>query len=408
MKILILTQYYPPEHGAPQNRLHDLAMRLDKLGCQVSVLTSMPNYPTGKVFDDYTGKFTVSEEIDGIPVTRSWIAAFRTKGVGKQLLSYFSFVLSSVIVGVWKVGEQDVIICESPPLFLGISAYFLSGIKGAKLVMNVSDLWPESAVQLGIICRGKIFKILEFFELFLYRESAFVSCQTVGIAVSVKSRLPDTKTVLFPNGVDLEKFVRHPKYPDFRSKHGIPEKSLIVGYAGNHGRSQALGSILDTAERLQGKDIFFAFFGDGPEKDELAESAKKKNLANVGFFASEGRDEMPELISQFDLALVPLRDIPIFEGARPSKMFELMSCRVPFIFCGKGEGADIAMKSGCAMVVPPENPSSTADAILKFADLAEKDRDELGAEGRTYVEDFFDREKIAENFFKMLSQIRNL
>ncbi len=399
MKILILTQYYPPEHGAPQNRLHHLAARLKWHGCEVSVLTALPNYPSGIVFPGYEGKFFLSERIDGIDVLRSWILPAKTKGVARQLLSYFSFVFSSIYIGVLKSPKADFIVCESPPIFLGLSALLISIFKGAKLIMNISDLWPESAVQLGIIKRGFTFKMLEMFELFLYRRSTFVSCQTEGIRDGIKSRLPSLKTILFPNGVDLVSFRPSAKIPDFRKACKIPENFFLVGYAGNHGRSQALRQIIDAAEILKDQNIFFAFFGDGPEKNELLEYAKSRKLANLAFYPSRDRTEMFSLLCQFDMALVPLKNISLFDGARPSKMFELMACEIPFIFCGRGEGAEIAVKSGAAVALPPEEAGLLADAILKFANSHTSERKESGKKARKFVADFFDREKIAADLY---------
>ena len=154
MRIGILTQYYPPEHGAPQNRLHDLASRLAKKGAEIVVLTAMPNYPKGEVFESHKGKFICAETIDGVKVIRSYIFASKNKKTFIQLAVYFSFVFSSMLAGLFKFGKLDYLICESPPLFLGFSAIFLKLITKAKLIMNISDLWPESAVQLGLIGPG--------------------------------------------------------------------------------------------------------------------------------------------------------------------------------------------------------------------------------------------------------------
>lgn len=404
MKILILSQYYPPEHGAPQNRLHDLALKLTSLACEVSVLTAMPNYPKGQIFPEYSGKIFACEEIDGIKVFRSWIFATKSKTVPAQLASYFSFVLSSLITGLIKAPQCDFIICESPPIFLGMTAFLLSIFKGAKMIMNISDLWPESAVQLGILKRGFVFKVLESFELFLYRRSVFVSGQTEGIIADIKSRISEVQTVLFPNGVDLDMFKNTGKDDSFRKNNGIPENAFLVGYAGNHGRSQALRQIIDAAIILKAQGFFFAFFGDGPEKNDLIEYAQKNFCANVKFFSSFPRTQMPYLLSQFDLAIVPLKNIPLFDGARPSKIFELMACGTPFIFCGRGEGAEIALDSGNAAVVPPEEPYALVKEIENFANLAEAEKKQRAQKSRKFVEERFDRQKIALNFFSELQK----
>ena len=406
MKIIILTQYYPPEHGAPQNRLHDFAKRAVVAGHDITVMTAMPNYPKGAVFSDYKGKFSSREIIDGVKVVRSWIFASRSKGVTSQLSVYFSFVFSSILTGVLRLPKADFLICESPPLFLGFSALILKFTKRAKLVMNISDLWPESAVQLGMIGPGIKLSILEWFEKLLYKKSTFVMCQTEGIVDGVKNSYKDSETILFPNGVDLEMFV----YRERSCENNVAEElavdsdKFIVGYGGNHGRSQALAQVVEAARIVseKNKKIEFLLFGDGPEKDELVRKVEDMKLFNLRFFPSQPREKMSEIQSMWDVALVPLRNIKIFDGARPSKMFELMGGEVPFIFCGKGEGAEIAEKSGCAIVVPPENPAKLADAVLEIAAMNKKQRRKMGSEGRKFVEKNFNRAKLAEELFGFL------
>ncbi len=406
MKLLILSQYYPPEHGAPQNRLHDLAVRLNRLGVEITVLTAMPNYPLGAVFPAYRGKLLCEENIDGVRVVRSWIFPAKTKRSIPQLLSYFSFVFSSIPAAFLRIGKTDYLLCESPPIFLGFSAVIISFMKRAKLIMNISDLWPESALQLGLIKRGLIFDILESFELFLYRRSTLVSCQTEGIADSIAKRAKSAKTLFFPNGVDLDLFKTQKKSAEFRKKHGIPQNSILVGYAGNHGRSQALSQIIDAARLLDPLKFHFAFFGDGAEKNDLRSMAENFGMSNILFLDSFPRNDMPFLLSQFDLAVVPLKNIPLFDGARPSKMFELMACGVPFVFCGRGEGANIAEKSG-ALVSAPENPAELAKSITAITSRSEAEKNDCALKARRFVEDFFDRQKIAEKFFSELNSTKS-
>lgn len=406
MKFLFLTQYYPPEHGAPQNRLHDLARRWVMAGHEVTVLSAMPNYPRGEVFPEYRGRFTMSEEIDGVRVIRSAIFATKKKGIIPQLISYFSFVFSSIIVGLIRLGKHDVLLCESPPLFIGFSALILKFRTRAKLIMNISDLWPESAVQLGMLKPGPALSILEWFEGLLYRSSHLVSCQTNGIEDGVLTRAPGSKTFLFPNGVDLDMFPVLDKDKELARNLGLDLDRFIIGYGGNHGRSQALSQVLKAAEKLgKPNDFQFVLIGDGPEKEELISYAKEKNLANIVFLPSQPRQEMAKLQALWDVALVPLKNIDLFDGARPSKMFELMAGKIPFIFCGKGEGADIALKSGCAEVVPPENSDSLAAKIAELAKLDKAALKKRGETGRKFVENHYNRARLANEFLDLIKSI---
>ncbi len=403
-QIIILTQYYPPEHGAPQNRLHDLARRAVAAGHEVAVMTAMPNYPGGRVLPGYKGKFTCREEIDGVRILRSWIFASKRKSTTTQLCVYFSFVLSSLFVGMFRLPKADFLICESPPLFLGLSALILKSLKRTKLVMNISDLWPESAVQLGVLGPGLKLRVLECLERRLYRKSALVLGQTEGIVEGVKKSCPDADTFLFPNGVDLEMFELKEKDPEIMRELELPNDHFIIGYGGNHGRSQALGQVLETAEMLSDEKVFFALFGDGPEKAELQKQTENMGLENIRFYPSQAREKMAAVQACWDIALVPLRDIPLFDGARPSKMFELMAGEIPFIFCGRGEGAELAEESGCAKITPPEDPAKLAEAIISLQKLSTDERKKMGRAGRIFVSEKFNRAKLAEILLEELAK----
>jgi glycosyltransferase involved in cell wall biosynthesis len=407
MKLIILTQYYPPEHGAPQNRLHDLAKRFVSSGHKVTVMTAMPNYPKGKIFPEYRGWFTKRDELDGVKIIRSWIFASKAKGKIPQLMVYFSFVFSAIFAGIFRLPRADYLICESPPLFLGFTALILKFFKGSKLVMNISDLWPESAVQLGMIGPGIALSVLEWFEKLLYKKSSIVLCQTEGIVDGVKKASPKTEAHLFPNGVDLEMFTPGTKDAKLAKEFGIEDAEFIVGYGGNHGRSQALSQVLEAADIVQKKNdkIKVLLCGDGPEKDELIVKAEKMKLENLKFIDSQPREKMCEIQALWDIALVPLKNIELFDGARPSKMFELMAGEIPFIFCGKGEGAEVAEDSGCARIVPPEDSAKLAETILELAKLAKSRRDEMGQKGRKFVEGNFNRAKLAEELMKKLETV---
>lgn len=203
MKLLILTQYFPPEVGAPQNRLFELAVRLKKQGVDVTVLTAMPNYPQMKIYDGYENKQYYFEEIEDLPVHRASIYLPKSKSIIQRLLNYFSFVYNSAKVGKKHIGDVDVILCESPPLFLGYSALYLKRVKRAKLIFNVSDLWPESAEKLGVVTNKWMLKLAYNLEEKLYKKSILVTGQTQGICKNINERFPKIDTYWLPNGVDV-------------------------------------------------------------------------------------------------------------------------------------------------------------------------------------------------------------
>src|SRR3990172_8209620 len=206
MHLVIHTQYYPPEVGAPQTRLHELAIGLMQRGIQVTVLTTMPSYPLGQIYDGYKSLLKV-EYLDGVQIVRTASYPTQSAGMLRRLFSYFSFILSSLLTGGWKIGEADFVFTESPPLFLGIAGLLLSRWKNAKWIFNISDLWPESVVELGILRKQSLSFILSSaLEKFLYRKAWGVTGQSMTILEYLRDRFPDLHTYHLPNGVDTTIF----------------------------------------------------------------------------------------------------------------------------------------------------------------------------------------------------------
>ncbi|MGN6477729.1 MAG: glycosyltransferase family 4 protein, partial [Flavipsychrobacter sp.] len=345
--ILILTQYYPPETGAPQNRLSSLAHHLKQLGADVAVLTAMPNYPAMQVHEAYRGKWFCKEELDGIPVYRSWIYARKAKGIAVRLLNYFSFVFSSAITGLFHMKRYDIIICESPPLFLGISALMIKLFRRSKLVFNVSDLWPESAEKLNIVNNKIFLKAAYGLEAWLYRRSALVSGQTQGIVKSIQSRFPKTRTFWLPNGIDAEKYNIEKVDKTWRQVNGFKENDFIILYAGILGHAQALEVILNAANRLRDADnIKFVIVGDGPQKDFLHSLKAELKLKHVFFFPNQPAANMPAIIYATNAAIIPLKNIPLFMGAIPSKIFENLAFARPILLGVDGEAKELFIEQG--------------------------------------------------------------
>jgi len=273
MRFIIHTQYYPPEIGAPQNRLHELAILLKRKGIDVTVLTAMPNYPRGCVYDGYGG-FLRIESLDGVKVIRTAIYPSQSARFLPRLLSYFSFVFSSLIGGVWKIGKADFILTESPPIFLGLTGLLLSRLKGARWIFNISDLWPESAAELGVVSRGGLaYRLSSVLERFLYRQAWFVTGQSRTILKNIQRRFPGVCTYHLSNGVDTV-FI-HPK------SELTEDQNFHVVYAGLHGLAQGLEQIIFAAQKIsEDISIDFTFVGDGPDKACL--TASRKFLSGSG------------------------------------------------------------------------------------------------------------------------------
>jgi len=347
MKILFLTQYFPPEIGAPQNRLFELAIRLKDKGAIIKVLTAMPNYPEMKIHKTYKRKFYWKEEIGGLDVIRTYIYVKKSNSLFIRLLNYFSFVCSSCLIGLFKLGHYDFIFCESPPLFLGITAYLLKLRTGAKLIFNVSDLWPESAAKLGLVSNRFLLRLARSLEEFMYINSWLITGQTQGIVKNISTRFPTKKVYWLKNGVDINFFDCIKKDKKWRNRNNLKDKDMIFLYAGIIGYAQGLEVILNVAKRLEMyDDLKFILMGSGPEKEKLVNKDKSLKLKNVMFLDVVSKDQMPGIIGAIDAAIIPLKKIDLFKGAIPSKIFEYLAMKKPLVLGVDGEAKDLFIEKG--------------------------------------------------------------
>lgn len=402
MRIVILTQYYPPEIGAPQNRLSDLAGRLARLGHRVTVLTAMPNYPAGEIAAGYRRRLYAREVVEGVEIHRGWLFATRSRRVVPRLLNYFSFVFSSLAAGAFVLARADFIVVESPPLFLGISGYLLSRMKRARLVLNVADLWPKAAVDLKVVTNPFLIRLAERLEELLYRKASLVTSQTQGMVDDIRGRMPEKDVRLLTNGADLERFDprRFPAEP--LEEFGLAGRFVVV-YAGIHGPAQALAKVMEAAAHLRSyPEIVFAFFGEGPLKAELQERARAKGLENVKFYPPQPRERMPEILAGCAAGVVPLYDSELMRAALPSKMFEVMAAAVPVLLSApEGEASAIVRAAEGGVCVSPESPELLAAAVEELY-LDRERRLRLGRNARAYVERHYSRQAIAERFMEYL------
>lgn len=408
MKLLILTQYFPPETGAPQNRLFELALRLQKQGVHVDVLTAMPNYPRYEIFPEYKGKKFVKENMQGMDVFRTWIYTKKTTSIVLRLLNYFSFVFSSLWFSGRIKGKYDFLMVESPPLFLGTSAWWIARRKKAALITNISDLWPESAEKLGII-ENKLFLGMAYkLEAWLYRKSVLVTGQTLGIVNDIKSRFPSKKVYWLKNGVDLS-YYQPENYSGetWRNQHNIGKDTTVLLYAGILGHAQGLEIILKAAEKVKHEpNILFAIVGDGPEKEKLERLIAGMSLTNVRMFPSVSKAEMPYLVKAADAAVVPLKKLDLFKGAIPSKIFENLAMEKPVLLGVDGEARELFIKNaGAGIYFEPENFEELAQAALEVH-KDETRLKSLGVKGREFVTNHFNRDKIAAEFIATLREVK--
>lgn len=400
MKFTILTQYYPPEIGAPQARLSALASQMVSQGHQVNILTSMPNYPTGKVFDNYGGVFR-RETHEGGEIIRTWIYPTQKADYVRRLSNYMSFTFSSALVGSAVLKRCDYLMVESPPLFLGMSAFWLSRLKRARLIFNVSDLWPDSLITLGMLTKDHLsYRLSAKLEATLYKKAWLVSGQTKGIVEDIRTRFPQCKTFHLSNGVNTSQF--GPAKYDLVMRQMLTKKNeFVLVYAGLHGLAQGLGQIISIAARFEeDSGIRFVFIGDGPEKAKLVKQAEEKKLSNVTFLDPRPFSEIPALLASADAIVVPLK-VHIAEAA-PSKLYEAMASGKPVLLIASGEAANIVREHKSGYVVNPGDIGSLGSAIQELKNRPEL-CEELGANGRRAAENHFDRSVFIQRFIDFLS-----
>lgn len=402
MRIGILTQYYPPEMGAAQSRLSDLALQLRRRGHDVVVLTAMPNYPHGRVLPGYGGLLRRERREEG-NVIRTWIWPSISRRTLPRTLSYLSFTISAALAGAVHLSRLDILITESPPLTLGTTGWLLGKLKRARLVFNVSDLWPESAVALGMLSPdGRATRLAYRLEAFCYRRAWRVSGQSTEILESVERRFPDVNTIPLLGGADTERFQPALRSTDVRVRV-LGDEPVVAVYAGLHGLAQGLDLILDAAELVREVPLAIVLIGDGPVKRSLIREAARRGLTNVRFADALHRDDVPAVLASADIALVPLGlRLP---GAVPSKLYEAMASGVPVVLVAEGEPADVLDAAGGGIAVKPGDAEGLAAALERLAGSSSL-RDSLGAAGRTAAVERHDRRLSCDRFIDALEEGR--
>lgn len=406
MEIILICHYFPPELGAASYRVFELARVWAAEGHRVTAVTGFPNHPTGVVPPQYRGRLASEEQMDGVRVLRNWLFATPNQGFVKRTLGHLSFMVSSVLFSLRRSGRADVVVVSSPTLFSAIAAWVFSRVKRAPLVLEVRDLWPAALVDLGMLRPGLIYKALEALELWLYRASRRVVLVTHAFRENLIERgVPAAKLDVITAGVDADFFRPGPKENDVRAELGLQGKFVAV-YAGALGLSHALGRLLEAAERLQDDpDFHLLLVGEGAEKAQLRAQAAAMGLRNVTLLDGQPKQRMPAIWAAADVALVPLRDVPLFATFIPSKMFEIMACERPIVASLRGEAAQILAASGAAIVVAPEDSAAIA-AALRQLKADPEGAEAMGRRGRAFAVREYSRAALARRYLEILRAAR--
>lgn len=412
MKILYVSQYFPPEMGAPAARAAELAQHWAAAGHDVSVLTGFPNHPTGVVPPEWRPRLhrlTHHEKVGRVRVFRTWLWPLPNRKAHERMRNYASFCLSAALRGL-SLPRPEVMIGSSPQLLVGLAAWWLAFVKRVPFVFEVRDLWPESLIAVGVGNeRSMLNRTLSAIAGFLYRHSEHVVVVTSAFKDHLVRhwRVIPGRISVVENGVETDLFAPQPADANFSLRQQLDaEGKFLVCYAGTMGMAHGLETLLDAAAQLRQENpkVLFLLVGEGAEKDRIKAIAQSRGLVNVRFLDQQPRERIPAIISASDACLVLLKRTDVFKTVIPTKMLEFMSCARPVILGVEGQAQQILEEAGAGIVIEPENSGALAHAINRIAgdpSLAER----LGKNGRDYIVRRFSRRQTAEDYIQVLADL---
>lgn len=392
MKLLFITDNFPPEVNAPANRTYDHCKEWVKAGVEVTVLTCAPNFPKGKVYDGYKNRWKQEEVMDGIRVIRVWSYITANEGFMKRILDYISFSMVSFCTGLFI--KTDVIVATSPQFFTALSGRWLSFFKRKPWVFEVRDLWPESIIAVGAMKRNIVIQLFEWLEKRLYKKATRIVVVTDTFKKKIIERgIDGVKIFIHKNGANLEVYKPIPKDSELVNSLNLQGKKVFA-YVGTHGMAHGLDFILNSVVELQEKqpDFHFLFIGDGSERKKLLALNKQLQLTNTTFVSSVPKSEIARYLSVMDVALVNLRKSDTFKTVIPSKIFEAAAMHKPILLGLQGETESIINKFRAGICFQPENKEVFIQSCLDIVDLESYNEYKHGCSKLANV---FDRKKIA-------------
>lgn len=407
MRILYLSQYFPPEIGATQNRSYEMARQWVLLNHNVIMISEFPNHPSGIMSPEYHRRFIEKSTLDGIEVIRVWVKTSPNKNFRTRILFYLSYMVNAIIVGLFSVhGKIDFIYATSPPLFVGAAAILLSILKRIPMFFEVRDLWPESAIAIGELSNPSAISLATKLEGWCYQRAIGVVVVTQGVYRSlVQKGISPNKLLVIPNGSNTDLIEFNPlQRTRIRQKLGLENKFIAV-YAGIHGLAQNLETVIEAARLLvNNKDIHFLFIGAGPKKDELINLGSTYKLNNLTFLTEKPRELIGTYLSAADVAIIPLRKAEIFESVIPSKLYDAWACKRPVLLSIEGEARELVEKVNGGRFVPPEDPAKMVDELLHLKNnplLCE----EMGEDGFEYTIKNHSRQTLATKLINNLEDM---
>jgi len=402
LKLLFLSDNFPPESNAPASRTYEHCKEWVKEGVDVTVITCNPNFPFGKVYEGYKNKLYQTEVIDGIKVIRVWSYMTENKGALKRIADYVSYAVSAVIAGLFV--KTDMIIATSPQLFTALGGCVLAKIRRKPWIFELRDLWPEGIKDTGAIKNKKILDFLVEMELCLYRKSNFVITVTKGLKENLVRRgIEASKIDIITNGANLDLFQPREKNKKILHALGL-ENKFIFGYIGTHGLAHGLEFIVNSIKEINDERIHFLFIGTGAKKTAVVELAKKLQLKNITFLDPVPKNEVADYISVIDIALIPLTKTDIHASLIPSKIFESASMLKPILLGVEGEAKDIVVKHNAGLAFEPENQNEFLSGVEKLASDSRLYKELQN--GCSELAKEFDRKSLASKMLTILQKVK--
>jgi len=405
LRIWFLTQFYTPEIGAAAVRLSRLANALAADAHQVTVLTSVPNYSAGVIPPEYRGRLAIREKIGAVDIQRVWVYATPSRSNAARILNQLTFMFMAALAGIF-LPRPDVIIVESHPLFVCLTAGWLKRIKRAPLVLNVSDLWPESAVATGALRAGSlIVRMAQLVERWAYQDASVIVGMTEGVVEGINrvDHRPD-RVKFIPNAVDLDRFRPglEAERRSMRQQWGLADPFTVL-HVGNLSLTYDFDLILDVAAALP--QFAFVFVGGGSQGESVKERVRRENLSNVILVDAMPHAVMPGVWAAADACIIALRDHSVAGGTRPAKLYEALATGTPVVAAIRGEGQALVEASGAGMVVPIGDRAAAISSLVCYAENPELRR-KASRKGRAYAEQYFSPERARLAWTAVLEQAR--
>ncbi|CAN5349405.1 glycosyltransferase family 4 protein [soil metagenome] len=407
MKILVLTQFYPPEIAAGGLRMADMIRIWREQGHEVTVVTAVPNYPTGVVWPEYRRRFLVDErDPSGARVLRCWIVPGENGRNVSRVASFLSFAVSSLVVSLLRAGPADVVIASSPPLTVAAAGRIVALLKRARFVFDVRDLWPDALKSLGVLA-GWPLRLCEGLESWLYRAADRVIVVSPAFVAHVAARRPDGDRVihLVSNGVDLDLFASRTgaDRDAVRTWLDIPRDATLLMYVGTFGMVHELESVLPALDRLRSKNVYAAFVGDGAGRDILLSEAHRLRLDNVRFPGLQAHERAPALYAAADIGLSVVRESAATDKVIASKILEIMAAGRPLLAVGGQEIRRIVEEAGCGAWVAVGDAEGFIRSVTELA--GGQGNGHFGRAGREYAASHYDRRRLAARYGRIMNEL---